>query len=132
MSRLNNLQNLLFGFKIDSIYELLDLIETVCIVGGHNKLIRFIIDDEKKIATIDFLNPACVETRYQIPIDKFVNAKIEGRNRHGHRVSYVKDASVLSVKMDVIHSDDPDVDAFYHFEVDIDDAKIFMIEHFIK
>lgn len=135
MSGLSSLDNLLFGFKITDINELYDLIDTVCIVGGFNKLISF--DIKEDFTTIKMLDQACKEQRQQFKTVNFVEAKIDGRNRNGRRVSYVKEASVLAVKVKLVaeyeeNSQENDLYVDFTFDVDIDEYKVDNIVKFVR
>lgn len=131
----SDLNNVLFSFKITSLEELKELLEEVCIIGGGSRLNSFDIKDEKCL--IVYLDDECVEKRFYFDInkDKFVEAMINGRNRHGKRVNYVSEAEVISVNMTYEIKDEFDENWVSHiltFSAVIDEIKVGNITRFIK
>lgn len=124
------INNILFGFIIDDINELYELIDSVCFIGGVTRLISFDIKDD--YTTIRSLNEECVETRYQFLTKNFISAKIGGRNRHGKQVAYVNEANILTIKMVVDEEDFEKPDTHVTVEAIIDEDKVWRIVDFIK
>lgn len=128
---MRDINSLLFGFRIDDINILHELITGVCHVGGVTRLISFDIKDD--YTTIRYLNPVCEEERLQFRTDSFIDAKINGRNRHGKQVSYVKEAQILAIQIfleDTIENLENGVE--HTVEAIIDEDKVWRISDFIK
>lgn len=128
---MRDINSLLFGFRIDDINVLHELITGVCYVGGATRLISFDIKDD--YTTIRYLNPVCEEERLQFRTDSFIDAKIDGRNRHGKQVSYVNEAQILAIKIfleDTIENLENGVE--HTVEAIIDENKVWRISDFIK
>lgn len=123
------LGNALFGFKIDSIDKLHNMLMDTCEIRTGSRLIKFENDDGTIV--IDYLDPYCNRQRIQFEEEMFVDARIGGRNRHGKRVAYVHEAEVLVITIDLKDIEEG-MDSSPFFEAIIDDDKIFNITKYIR